>query len=558
GLSQKKLAEILEITQQTIIRWKKDKDPFRKRKRKPKDYGIIPELLRSYIIDEDNKYTQNELADLVSKETGQQITQKKVSYILRKRLNYTYKKLTYHYTQLDEEKAKTFNGEIKPLLETNPFIAIDECSFYPNLNPRFGYSLKGERAVSKRPSHKGKHYTLLFAVSNLKKNGEIKPIGNKRNYLIMDNARIHTAFGKRKEAGLPSVEEQMLKKNIEVRFITKYAPMLNPVELCFNFLRQRTERSRSRNYEEMRLAIEKAVKLLNKKKLITKIIPTIQPRFFATINKEELELLKQMEITVNKSINERNNLMLDLLFYTGLRINELRNIRHCDYQAGSLRILGKGNKVRYVFLPPFLVKYFNPYSRNYLFTTKRQPKISNTQARTIIYQKVKKAGMIKKISPHTFRRSFATILNNKNVRLTTIQKLLGHSQIATTSTYIHNSYEELYKDYSKLWIKDELYKSEDARELLDQNTDIIMDEAIPNPKGKDKTNLKYLDDEDIFEGNNKLPVPRWAEEICLINEDYRRSERKNKRLLDNQGIKELVKEYLEDINSNILRFADFE
>lgn len=146
--------------------------------------------------------------------------------------------------------------------------------------------------------------------------------------------------------------------------------------------------------------------------------------------------------------------MLDLLFYTGLRINELRNIRHCDYQAGSLRILGKGNKVRYVFLPPFLVKYFNPYSRNYLFTTKRQPKISNTQARTIIYQKVKKAGMIKKISPHTFRRSFATILNNKNVRLTTIQKLLGHSQIATTSTYIHNSYEELYKDYSKLWIKD--------------------------------------------------------------------------------------------------------
>lgn len=62
----------------------------------------------------------------------------------------------------------------------------------------------------------------------------------------------------------------------------------------------------------------------------------------------------------------------------------------------------------------------------------------------------------------------------------------------------------------------------------------------------------------ISEGNNKLPVPRWAEEICLINEDYRRSERKNKRLLDNQGIKELVKEYLEDIDSNILRFADFE
>ena|SRR5438128_2441162 len=44
----------------------------------------------------------------------------------------------------------------------------------------------------------------------------------------------------------------------------------------------------------------------------------------------------------------------------------------------------------------------------------------------------------------------------------------------------------------------ELYKSEDARELLDKNVDIFMDEAIPNPKGKDKTNLKYLDDEDVL------------------------------------------------------------
>ena len=66
----------------------------------------------------------------------------------------------------------------------------------------------------------------------------------------------------------------------------------------------------------------------------------------------------------------------------------------------------------------------------------------------MIYQKTKKAGIDKHISPHTFRRSFATLLNNKNVHLTTIQKLLGHSQINTTANYIHNSYEELYKDYT--------------------------------------------------------------------------------------------------------------
>jgi transposase len=172
GISQKKLAEIFEITQQTIIRWKKEKDPFRKKKRKPKDYGNIPELLKSHIA-KNNTVSQNELAYLVSKEKGQEITQKKVSYILRKRLNYTHKKLTYHYIQLNEEKAKAFNEEIKPLLTEYPFIALDECSFYPNLDPRFGYSLKGERAVSKKPGNQGEHYTLLLAVSNSKVNGVV-------------------------------------------------------------------------------------------------------------------------------------------------------------------------------------------------------------------------------------------------------------------------------------------------------------------------------------------------------------------------------------------------
>jgi hypothetical protein len=87
-----------------------------------------------------------------------------------KRIGITHKKLTYHYTQLDEEKAKLFNEEIKLLLPKYSFIALDECSFYPNQDPRFGYSLKGSRAVAKKPGHKGKHYTLLFAISNLEKN----------------------------------------------------------------------------------------------------------------------------------------------------------------------------------------------------------------------------------------------------------------------------------------------------------------------------------------------------------------------------------------------------
>ena len=263
-------------------------EPSQKRGVKPTITGEVASLVRSYALEKENTTkTQQEITDYVCKELDIKVSRPSITILLKK-LGITRKKLTWHYNQLNEEKAKAFNEEIKPLLTECPFIAIDECSFYPNLDPRFGYSLKGERARAKKPSSQGKHYTLLFAISNLKKNGvvhwklvegsvdykvfydfleELKPIGDKKNILLMDNAKIHIASNKRKEAGLPSVKEQMEKKNIEVRYITPYAPMLNPVELCFNLLRQQTEKQRPRNYEEMREAIKRVVELLNTKDL---------------------------------------------------------------------------------------------------------------------------------------------------------------------------------------------------------------------------------------------------------------------------------------------------
>ena len=60
--------------------------------------------------------------------------------------------------------------------------------------------------------------------------------------------------------------------------------------------------------------------------------------------------------------------MLDFLFYTGVRVSELINVRHCDYQGKSLKVKGKGNKIRHILIPDFLVKHFNG-SSDYLFKT---------------------------------------------------------------------------------------------------------------------------------------------------------------------------------------------
>lgn len=189
---------------------------------------------------------------------------------------------------------------------------------------------------------------------------------------------------------------------------------------------------------------------------INGIIPKTTKRFFSILTLTELEQLKLARTERSQLTHQRNNLIFDFLFYSGVRVNELVNIRHSDWHGKSLRVHGKGNKVRQVFLPPFLIKYFQPNSQDYLFTNQRKQPLYPLVIRQIIQQRLKKSGIDKHITPHSFRRSFATLLHNKGVNLTTIQKLLGHDSITTTETYIQNDYETLHADYSKLWTNNSL------------------------------------------------------------------------------------------------------
>src|ERR1700752_3761193 len=90
--------------------------------------------------------------------------------------------------------------------------------------------------------------------------------------------------------------------------------------------------------------------------------------FFSTLNNTELEQLKSVQAERNLTTYQRNNLILDFLFYSGIRVSELVNIKHRDYQEQSLRIHGKGNKIRQALLPPFLEKYIRLGAQGYLFT----------------------------------------------------------------------------------------------------------------------------------------------------------------------------------------------
>jgi site-specific recombinase XerD len=257
--------------------------------------------------------------------------------------------------------------------------------------------------------------------------------------------------------------------------LREYGDRKIDTESIIDFLKEnlaKYEPSTLRCYRNAFHAYAKFKKIMVDWEMINKIIPTIQPRFFATIGVEELEKLKGITWRASggkkdsQRINERNNLMLDFLLYTGIRVGELVNIRLCDYKKGSLKVHGKGNKVRHILIPEFLVKYFQTDSQEYLFKTRNNKKLATTQVRIILNRKTERAGIKKNITPHTFRRSFATLLNNEKCNLTTIQKLLGHSHITTTASYIHNDYDTLYADYSKLWKGNTNYKSRPKLNLV--------------------------------------------------------------------------------------------
>jgi hypothetical protein len=200
------------------------------------------------------------MADYASQLTGQPVSRFIISRLLKKH-EVTRKKLAYHYLEQSEEKVKEFKVRNKHLLSL-PILALDECSFHLGEAPRYGYSNRGSRANSKRTGKKSVNYTLLLCVRNVAKQGVVicqlvesgvkaknfhyflsnLNLYSQKNYLLMDNVRIHHANQACKKLGLTTIKELLTSKNIEPVYLPAYTPELNPTELCFNFIRQQVEK----------------------------------------------------------------------------------------------------------------------------------------------------------------------------------------------------------------------------------------------------------------------------------------------------------------------------
>ena len=162
-------------------------------------------------------------------------------------------------------------------------------------------------------------------------------------------------------------------------------------------------------------------------------------------------------IDLSKKHGERNRAMIETLYSCGLRVSELINLKISNVQfiEGYLKVTGKGNKERLAPIGSKAVKYMSLYinevrihqkikkdNEDFIFLNNRGSKLTRVMIFTIIKKLVNIVGIKKKISPHTFRHSFATHLIEGGADLRAVQEMLGHESITTTEIYTH-----LDKDY---------------------------------------------------------------------------------------------------------------
>ena len=163
-------------------------------------------------------------------------------------------------------------------------------------------------------------------------------------------------------------------------------------------------------------------------------------------------------IDISTDLGKRNQCMIEVLYGCGLRVSELIDIKisNINYKENYLKVDGKGDESRFVPLADYTTRLIRDYIKNVrsqykinkkfediLFLNSRGSAMSRVIVFIIIKELTEKAGISKRISPHTFRHSFATHLLQNGADLRYIQEMLGHSSITTTEIYTHLKTEEL-------------------------------------------------------------------------------------------------------------------
>lgn len=163
---------------------------------------------------------------------------------------------------------------------------------------------------------------------------------------------------------------------------------------------------------------------------------------------------EQIQALINVG-GTREKALIALLYSTGMRVGELVQVRRRDIQGETIKIRGKGNKERIVFVDETTQIYLQDYiasrtdSVPFLFYSRKIAGLTVSGVQQIVRQLGKDAGIMCEVTPHVLRHSYATHMAQEGVSAYHLQRLLGHADISTTQIYVHLSGADLKNAYQK-------------------------------------------------------------------------------------------------------------
>ena len=191
--------------------------------------------------------------------------------------------------------------------------------------------------------------------------------------------------------------------------------------------------------------------------------PKVRQRLPQFVEEPDMEKLFSADLFNDSFEGWRDRTILELFYATGMRLSELRMLTFADIDLynNQVKVLGKRNKERII---PFghnfqhvVTKYIQLYHENfgdteqnkYMFVNVKGKHLTPRTIYTIVHKYLDMITTIEKRSPHIIRHSFATHLLNRGAELNTVKELLGHSSLAATQIYTHNSIEKLKSIYQQ-------------------------------------------------------------------------------------------------------------
>lgn len=253
-------------------------------------------------------------------------------------------------------------------------------------------------------------------------------------------------------------EKYMLNKNINLFDVTQYDIM----DFLTNYFKDKGVSSKTNSITSINnfyiyLVKDKRINI-NPCENIDR--PKMKKRLPDVLTVNEVD--KLLDIPLHTKEDYRDKAILEVLYATGIRISELTNLKmqDVDFTNKVVRVFGKGSKERIVPINKYALKYLGMYLdirgsflkgklTDYIFLNSKGEAISRESFGLELNKIVKKQGLNKKVTPHMLRHSFATHMLNQGADLRSIQELLGHSDISTTTIYTHVSNEKVKNDYLK-------------------------------------------------------------------------------------------------------------